>query len=532
MYVGAVSSAHLDKIKFYGSKQFAKSTRDGQSTAVNRHYLPWCANHGLDPIIKTGDPLRGGRCASLLVDLVLEVSFGTSITYLWYIREWMQEPAQGGQMDPLEGVYNWDSWIVGVEVETWVPSEPRQEVPFEVLAATVNNANHSNIHDVLTVLIILVLWFTCSRTEFPLTKVKSSFDRKKHCRMRDVKLGPEGSSWMMGTIKQDRKGSRPGMTVHDGDTVARKESLVGRVEGVFDLNFWIELYISLRKQSGTWTPDHAAWLESPFFVDENGECFTYDAALNHWRFMMVRAGVEAAHKYAFHGLRVGAYNAGRETEDPTLIVDTGDWGSGEHARYGRRRRNKVLNFASDMVHVADASRLNVLNHSQSMISVAGNAISEGGLPPLPVQALLESRLAVVPADAAVPATSKGLPLGCTKTEYTNPKTGCITYIFKAPDTGRRFWSLKSLLKHTSFLNTSALDTDLDVVLSSQAPGSSKDHGKIASLVSKRASLSPKPCVVSRRSSAVSQRASTPLIAKSPSKKKAAKLRLNKLLEIN
>ena len=103
--------------------------------------------------------------------------------------------------------------------------------------------------------------------------------------------------------------------------------------------------------------------------------------------MMARASVPDPELYAFHGLRVGSYNAGKQTEDPTLIVEVGDWASGAHVRYGRRRRNKVLQFAQDMINVASSERSRVFGHSSEIVNVAGAAISKGGLPVLPVQQL-------------------------------------------------------------------------------------------------------------------------------------------------
>ena len=244
--------------------------------------------------------------ASFLVDLVLTLAYSTSTNYLWYIRNWMGQPEQGGQMDPLEGVFNWDSWSTGVEVETFVPSEPRLEVPFDALVATANIADPQCLLDCVTVLLCLNLWYTCSRSEFPLPKSKhgdDGFDRRKHCRIRDVSFGMEGSSWMMGTIKQDRKGSRPGMSIAEGDSVPRKECLVGRVDGILDLHVWAQYYIQLRRECGTWKPDHLSdegWLESPFFADENGDCLIYSTILTHWRAMMKKANVEGCDKYAFH----------------------------------------------------------------------------------------------------------------------------------------------------------------------------------------------------------------------------------------
>ena len=539
---------------YYGEKQLAEKTRSGQETAVKKHYLPWCKKHGLDPIIRTNDPNRGGRCASLLVDLVMTLAYSTSTTYLWYVRDWMMQPAQGGQMDPLEGVYNWDSWIVGVEVETWVPSEPRQQVPFSVLIATVNIADPENMNDVVTVVVLLVLWFTCSRSEFPLTKTKMKFDIRKHCRIRDVKFGPQGSSWMMGTIKQDRKGARPGMSLQPGDSVARKECLVGRVDGIMDLHRWVGLYIELRKKAGTWKYQEACGLDggdgngirsewdefvdSPFFVNADGFCFTYEVALDHWRSMMVRAGVETPDIYAFHGLRVDAYNAGRETEDPSLIVETGDWGKLGHARYGRKQESKVLEFANEMVKVATHQRSAVFANSQKMISVAGNAISTGGLPPLPVQALMNARKSVTVEQSiesqtldeeVVTTSSKGLPEGCVRYEHSL-RTGKPYYKYRAPGVSKLFISLRALLTHTTSLTSSAQAADcLIPQMPRSAPGSSKEHASVVPSVVTTPSLAI--VVAPRRLSAVSQRASTPSISKSPrlSRNSAGKKRLDKQL---
>ena len=313
---------------------------------------------------------------------------------------------------------------------------------------------------------------------------------------------------------------------------------MGRVDGIMDLHRWANYYIGLRKKTGTWIGDSSeVWLDSPFFVDENGECFSYDVALKHWRKMMTRAKVPTPEIYAFHGLRVNAYNAGQGTDTPDLIVETGDWLSAKgHARYGRRRRNKVLNFAADMVTVASGSRAAVIANSQAMVTVAGGSISTGGLAPLPVQALLNAQkqsvsVSLLPQEGAnVPATSKGLPDGCFRTERIRP-SGEVYYCYTAPGAPSKFYSLVSLLAYTS-KNSSAQDADS--VVSSNAPGSSKEHMAIVPRVSQvPLSLSP-VVVVPRRLTAVSQRASTPSIAKKSKKRSskktlAAKARLEKLL---
>ena len=136
------------------------------------------------------------------------------------------------------------------------------------------------------------------------------------------------------------------------------------------------------------------------------------------------------------------------------------------------------------------------------------------------------------SELAVISSSKGLPEGCERLTYER-SSGRPYYKYKAPGVAKQFLSLVQLLKHTS-LKPSAQAADSNVIVSPQAPGSSKGH---AAIVPPSASVLVKPphmpiVVVPRRLTAVSQRASTPAIKKSRSKSRnsAGKARLDKLLQ--
>jgi len=480
-------------IDFYGSKRLAESTLAGQSSVVSKHWIPWCKANNISPIILTGDENRGGIIASFFVDLLLTLRYKTVVNYVWHVREWMKGKDQGRQMDPLEGVHDWEDWLNGVEVESWELGDSHEEVPFEAIIGTVNIADSKCYDDVLTVVLILTIWFTCCRSEFPLPKTPGAFDIKKHCRLRDVKAGPNGTAWAMGTIKQDRKGQRDGMAVAPGDTVPRKESLVGRVAGVMDLYAWVLIYMEMRPG----TDENA-----PFFVRQNGDTACYDFVLKYWRSMMQRASIERGPHFAFHGLRVGAYNAGRMTKDPSMIVAIGDWGSESgHARYGRRRKFEVMDQAQQMVCVADQFREQVFATSSELVSISGYHM-DTGLPPMPLAAALASapkanvQTTLVVADpakkvraVAVRPIDKGsrkrvintdvnvvldhTPPGFERVQKTTGK-GRSYFVYYSND-GKRFESSKTAWCYYNELDLNALVH----VPSSSGPGSSSAHATIA-----------------------------------------------------
>ena len=299
----------------------------------------------------------------------------------------------------------------------------------------------------------------------------------------------------MGIIKQDRKGQRSGMAVAPGDTVPRKESLVGRVDGVLDLYTWVIMFMKMRPVT-----DESA----PFFVRENGDTACYNFALKHWRSMMQRAHIVRGPQLAFHGLRVGSYNAGRMTKDPSMIVAMGDWGSESgHARYGRRRKFEVLDQAQQMVCVADNIRGDVFATSSELVNVSGLNM-DTGLPLMPLAAALASapqtnvQTTLVVADpskkmraVAVRPTEikKGskekivkvdvnvvldhTPPGFERIQKTTGK-GRSYFVYYAND-GKRFESSKTAWCYYNELNLNALVH----VPSSSGAGSSSAHATIA-----------------------------------------------------
>ena len=119
----------------------------------------------------------------------------------------------------------WREFMRGVAVMTAVPSEPRQQVPLEVLQAVLAHLDSSDsFEDRQLHFLLLVLLFTFSRTECPCPKSftgPNAFDPDQHWQVRDFRLlpGPGGTGWVLWVrfkrIKQDARIERPSLSHAD-----------------------------------------------------------------------------------------------------------------------------------------------------------------------------------------------------------------------------------------------------------------------------------------------------------------------------
>jgi hypothetical protein len=100
-------------------------------TAYN-HWLTVAAQYNWDEIIETDDPARGSKMVAYVCHFVdqTEIVYSSISDYVWGLTRW-----QGlqHQADPLKGVLFWEEFMSSVKVLTWVPHEPRVEIPFEVV---------------------------------------------------------------------------------------------------------------------------------------------------------------------------------------------------------------------------------------------------------------------------------------------------------------------------------------------------------------------------------------------------------------
>ena len=194
---------------------------------------------------------------------------------------------------------------------------------------------------------MLMMYYTMSRSESPLPKTANSFDSTKHIRRRDVRLlNSMYVEWGLGSIKQDQRSKR---SKRDPDK--RDWKPCGECDGVLSMRNWFDAYEEL----SSWSDE-----QQPFFYDDNGKPLTYSFMLNFMRSCMARCdGVSQADAdlYGFHGIRVLGYNCWRAAEGEDVAALQGGWGSLAHRLYGRQMLMKILGMAEKGAHYAAANAL-------------------------------------------------------------------------------------------------------------------------------------------------------------------------------
>ena len=84
-------------------------------------------------------------------------------------------------------------------------------VPFLLLTRSLIKVDHAIFWMVRTACAMLMLFYTMSRSEYPVPKThdgQHNFDDSQHCRQCDVRVSKGYVEFAFGTIKQDRLGKR------------------------------------------------------------------------------------------------------------------------------------------------------------------------------------------------------------------------------------------------------------------------------------------------------------------------------------
>ena len=347
IFVGLPSSSVLGCVDDILSDRLSPSTLSSMKAAL-AHWSLVAARHMWPRVIVADDPLRGGKLATFVVYLVQETSVkATSIqNYVWALRMWFKHQRQP---DPVPGVLEWDDFMRAVAVVAWVRSEPRKAVPLSLIRDALRSVDTAVFWEVQAALLIVMLFFTFSRSESPCPRAFSgprSFDVNKHTQVRDVEVRSAVSqdsripyvAWRLKSIKQDPRMERPEASGNQDWT------FVGDAAPPFSVIHWLHLFwIRMPLSAEPRTP------ESPFFRDHSGErVLTYSQAVRDVRALWSRVvSPEEAESYGLHGLRVGAYNLAR-AHDPALAVAQGGWASQAHTRYERFSIASVLSLPSRM----------------------------------------------------------------------------------------------------------------------------------------------------------------------------------------
>jgi hypothetical protein len=296
--------------------------------------------HSWGRILITDDPTRGGKLATFVTYMAYEtqLAYSSISNYVWALRTWMKFQRQS---DPAYGVVEWQDFMDGIEVLTFVPAEPRKEVPGSWIAGSASHASKSVFWEVQAMLLQLLLLYTFARSESPLQKSwtgEGAFDPLKNLQVRDVKVETIAGKLAMGVrlkaIKQDPRMQRP-EAQGEGDWV-----WIGESDGDTNIIIWLKLYFSFF--SGV-TRDPF----SPFFVERDmRQGLTYAHGTKDVRELWARTpGVspELAKSCGLHGLRVAGNNGTTKTLGKDIARVQGGWASERtQSRYDRQDMADVV----------------------------------------------------------------------------------------------------------------------------------------------------------------------------------------------
>ena len=319
----------------------------GSMHAARAHWLIVTERHSWPRIILADDPLRGGKLATFVSYLVYETELKASSisNYVWALRAWFK---LNQQPDPVYGVLEWDDFMQSVNVVAWCAREPRKAVPLAVVQAALEAVDRSSFEEVQSALLIVMLFFSFSRSESPCPKSfsgKGSFDENKHLMVCDVEIRVlKGVAYLairLKSIKQDPRMERAEASGNE-DWI-----ILGVADGVFNILMWLSAFWAFFPSDGSSPPRPP---NSPFFRDVDRErCLTYSNALKSTRRLYEKVvSAEEADSYGLHGLRVEAYNRAR-AHDPLLAVAHGGWSSEAHTRYARFDLADVLALPAAML---------------------------------------------------------------------------------------------------------------------------------------------------------------------------------------
>ena len=293
-------------------------------------------------VIKTDDTHRAAKIATLVLTMMDDTSlvYSSISAYVWGVRQFM---LLHHQADPILGVANWREFMASVQVLTHVTSEPRRELPLEVVRLILEDTDELSFEDVCFSFFLVVLLFTFSRSECPCPKTFDGFDPEEHWQVCDIRWRCVDGVWCLAVrfkkIKQDPRITRSAATA-DGDW-----AYIGDSPEPFSILKWFKAYMQFFP--------HGRQPEEPFFLARDRiRPYTYSAAMADLHTRCARVGIDGA-LYGIHSLRVLGYNASLRANGEKRTVAHGLW-SGPKAA-GRYLR---LDVATEIIPMA----ANVVNY--------------------------------------------------------------------------------------------------------------------------------------------------------------------------
>ena len=345
--------ARIDEVM---DNRLSDSSMSKVFTAVKK-WTAFCEEHDLPILLRGDDPHRGGKLASFVLDLTFgtELSYASISTYVWALRTWHELQHQP---DPAYGVHHWRDFMQSVAVLTSVASEPRRAFDYDTLCAILDMLDENDLEQVQLGLLLVVMFFTFSRSETPCPKSFAGFNPKYHWQAKDFKLRKcfGSSAWVLWVrfkgYKQDPRIERPEAShaaaflpedLSDSqDKYGRDWVPIGDIpdDPRFSVSRWYMAYARLR---GVVTD----YDEPMFYARDRQRPYTYSCFMSDLKGAQERLGVEV--KGTPHGIRVLAYNLSKRANGPDLTQAHGGWMSAAHTRYERWKMHEVLSIPAQMV---------------------------------------------------------------------------------------------------------------------------------------------------------------------------------------
>ena len=340
VFVGLPNEGVADQVDEVMDTRLGASAHRSIQAALT-HWDVVRARYGWPRLILSDDSERGGKLATFVLYMAEDTNLvGASISnYMWTFRSWLKFQRQ---LDPIYGVVDWEDFMQGVAVRTWVQAEPRKKVELWWIRGALRRVDRTSFVAVQAAVVMLMLLFTFARSESPLALAftgENAFNADKQMQVKDLKVVSGAVLVRLKGIKQDPRMQRPEAAGNEDWIV------IGDVPGSdFSIMFWVQLLFGFH---------HGARdQDAPFFVDrDRRRPYLYSKATVDIRALWAAVvGQAEANSCGLHGLRVAGYDAARRGPGgEELAVAQGAWRSTAHRRYDRFSDAEVRGLAVAIV---------------------------------------------------------------------------------------------------------------------------------------------------------------------------------------
>lgn len=340
VFVGLPNEGVADQVDEVMDTRLGASSHRSIQAALT-HWDAVRARFGWPRLILSDDSERGGKLATFVLYMAEDTDLvGASISnYVWAFRSWLKFQRQ---LDPIYGVVDWEDFMQGVAVRTWVPAEPRKKVELWWIRGALRRVDRTSFVAVQATVVMLMLLFTFARSESPLALAftgENAFNADKQMQVKDVRVVSKAVHVRLKGIKQDPRMQRPEAAGNEDWIV------IGDVPGSdFSIMFWVQLLFSFHQG--------ARDQDAPFFVDrDRRRPYLYSKATVDIRALWAAVvGQAEADSCGLHGLRVAGYDAARRGPGgEELAVAQGAWRSTAYRRYDRFDEAEVRGLAAAIV---------------------------------------------------------------------------------------------------------------------------------------------------------------------------------------